>query len=113
MAWAATISSPTSGPSASSASTIGESPATSTRGAGSTGSRNTSIAPPDRQWLVTVTAPSSRTASSGPSGTIRSSSGSPLSMASSAWSRTLCCAQWPPMKPSIVPSTWTSPALPG
>ena len=45
---------------AASASTIGVSPATSTRGAGSTGSRKISIAPPDRHGFLTVTAPSSR-----------------------------------------------------
>ena len=37
----------------------------------------------------------------------------PLSITSSAWSRTLCCAQSPPMNPSIVPSACTSPTLPG
>ena len=37
---------------------IGVSPTTSTRGAGSTGSRKTSIAPPDRHGFWTVTAPS-------------------------------------------------------
>ena len=39
---------------------IGVSPTTSTRGAGRTGSRKTSIAPPDRHGFWTVTAPSSR-----------------------------------------------------
>ena len=44
---------------------------------------------------------------------IRNSSGSPVSIAASEYSRTLCWAQTPPTKPSIVPSSWTSAASPG
>ena len=61
-----TIAKPTSAPIRRTAAAIGVSPTTSTRGAGSTGSRKTSIAPPERQGFWTVTAPSasSKTASS-------------------------------------------------
>ena len=48
-------------PSRSTAHAIGVSPTTRMAGAGSTGSRNTSIAPPDRHGFWTVTAPSSST----------------------------------------------------
>ena len=77
----ATMSSPTWAPSRLSASAIGSSPSTSTRGAATTGSRNTSIIPPDRHGFCTVTTPRS---SSPPNGTIRSSIASPLSIACSA-----------------------------
>ena len=65
-----TMSSPSSPPSRSSACEIGMSPSTSTRGAGTTGSTNTSIIPPDRHGFCTVTTPRS---SSPPNGTTRSS----------------------------------------
>src|SRR4051812_49501609 len=71
------MSSPSSPPSSSSACEIGRSPSTRTRGAGTTGSMNTSIIPPDRQGFCTVTTPRS---ASPPNGTIRSSSGSPPSI---------------------------------
>ena len=73
------------------ASAVGVAPTTSTRGAGSTGSRNTSITPPDRHGFWTTTAPSSAVKSSlglpSPSsenGRIRSSTDLPLSSACSA-----------------------------
>jgi hypothetical protein len=75
------MSSPTCAPSRFSASGIGISPSTNTRGAPTTGSRNTSIIPPDRHGFCTVTTPRS---SSPPNGTIRSSIGSALSIAASA-----------------------------
>ena len=106
----ATMSSPNSPPSRSSACEIGMSPSTSTRGAGTTGSTNTSIIPPDRHGFCTVTTPRS---SSPPNGTTRSRIVSPPSIARSAYSRTLCSAQSPPTKPSIVPSSSTSAVLPG
>ena len=52
------MSKPISPPSRSTAPAMGVEPTTSTRGEGSTGSRNTSIAPPERQGFWTVTAPS-------------------------------------------------------
>ena len=45
-------------------------------------------------------------------GRIRSSTGSPLSIALSAYARTLCSAHAPPTNPSIVPSPSTSATLP-
>ena len=71
------------------AAAIGVSPTTSNRGAGSTGSRKISTAPPERQGFWTVTAPSGSVApsawalSSSSKGTIRSSTGSPVRIACS------------------------------
>ena len=48
----------------------------------------------------------------GPSGTIRNSTASSVSIAFSEYTRTLCCAQTPPTKPSIVPSPSTSATSP-
>ena len=67
---------------------IGVSPTTRTRGAGRTGSRKTSIAPPDRHGFCTVTAPSAAVTSppgspSSLNGRIRRSTASPLSSACS------------------------------
>jgi len=77
----------------------------------------TSIAPPDRHVFWTVTAPSSLiscspSAASPAVGRMRRSSGSPLFIAFVAYSRTLCSAQTPPAKPSIVPSLSTSATFP-
>ena len=54
-----TASSPSCAPISRTASAVGVAPTTSTRGAGSTGSRNTSITPPDKHGFWTTTAPSS------------------------------------------------------
>ena len=80
--------------------------------AGTRGSRKISSAPPLMQGLWTVTAPSSAALSPSP-GSIRSSSGSPVSSTRSACRRTLGSAQWPPTNPSIVPSPSTSAVAPG
>ena len=100
-----------SGPtSSSSARAIGVSPATTTSGAGMTGSRKISNVPPDKHGLCTVSEPG--LGSSG-SGVIRSSSVSPESSNASACARTVDSAHAPPTKPSSVPSASTIASAPG
>ena len=96
-------------------------PTTSTRGAGSTGSRKISIAPPDRHGFWTVTAPSSTGASSPVLVVLAAAVGKDpqqhrlrRSRAPSASTRARSArAQTPPTKPSIVPSASTSATSPG
>ena len=104
------------------AAAIGVSPTTRTRGAGSTGSRKISIAPPDRHGFCTVTAPSSIGDLPAARGLRRSArrersaaAPPPRSRSPSARTRARCArAHTPPTNPSIVPSpstSATSPAL--
>ena len=85
------------------------------RAAGRWGSMKISSAPPLRHGLRSTTAPSiASTPSASPSsGTSRSSSGSPVSIARSECRRTEDSAHTPPTKPSMVPSGSTTAALPG
>ncbi len=87
------------------ASAIGEPPTITMRAAGRWGSRKISSAPPLRHGLRSTTAPSmASTPSASPSsGTSRSSSGSPVSIARSACRRTEDSAHTPPTKPSMRP----------
>ena len=87
-----------------SASAIGVAPKTCTSGAGTCGSRKISSAPPDRHGLTTTQAPGASGKCTSPSGSTRSSTLSSVCSAPSAALRTEFCAQWPPTKPSIVPS---------
>src|SRR6185312_16304341 len=103
---------PSGRPSSTSASAIGDSPTTTTSGGGTRGSRKISTEPPDRHGLATVTAPSSSVVAPTPSGTIRSSSGSPSDSTLSPYSRTDASAHCPPTNPSITPSARTSAVSP-
>ena len=109
------MSYPAAVPTETIASAIGEPPTTTRRAAGRWGSMKISSAPPLRHGLRSTTAPSmASTPSASPSsGTRRSSSGSPVSIARSACRRTEDSAHTPPTNPSIVPSGRTTAALPG
>ena len=89
----------------------GLSPTTSSRGAGTRGSRKISTAPPDRHGLATVTAPSSAGPATSP-GTMRSSSGWLVDSVISPYSRTDASAQVPPTNPAMEPSARTSAVSP-
>ncbi len=88
----------------------GASPNTTSRGAGSTGSRKISSVPPDRHALCTTSLPGC--GGSG-SGVIRSSNDSPESISASPCASTVDSAHVPPTNPSIVPSGSTSASSPG
>ena len=93
---------------------MGVLPCTATSGAGTTGSKKTSSAPPDRQWLKTVTVPGGSLRSGSSRGVIRSNRlGPPDSSSPRLRSRTVNSAQVPPTNPSTVPSGSTSASSPG